>query len=837
MSEASRQKDLMWLDTVRAIGYHFSQIGDAISKYAESVNKLSDHSRSGAPPYPARSGSGDPSRNEEATSGGTGTNNNGNRRWHDSNIGKASSRDRESYKRTSSYPNVGATGRNVAHAQSTAGSERNLSHVDPASHGFGGTSFYTPNEYVSSRRSAENRETMSDIHLHHPARHVGTSSGGGGTSRMMEDVDDNSNLRASGTSGDKPNILRHESGTGSMHNEDIVEMRYKRKRSAEMEIDERYESQRHPHPHLTSSVSHQQGHPPPPPPPPPPPQLSSRNASQFALHHIPPSPFHHPPPHMTAANVVTARPSPFRAKNPRRIRVNWSNAEDDVFFKTIEKFATCDEQTVLNETVNALNGARSAIQCKGHFRNLQVRGKIIQSEGPPKKWVVTVSSSDLGQASKSKTPSGHESSLKPSSSATEKNIESPPRALQPPPSPPPPPPPPPTLSSIPPNEDSSNQNQRHNQKRQQTQTQHRPNKHGSHSSSRRQQQADNRSLEDEQEEQDEDKEAEEEVGEADGDNDEGDDFNDDDDEDADDDGHQKQRSSEAKKTSNYGRSDHMLRSKTGTTTSTATTKEKGSGPSGGAKDVNENTATTMTTTISTTVTTSKKARTLAPMTESTNNEDDESKNVEKSISEEEKHEENVNMNEDSVKDSEHDEEDDDDGNEDDEKEDDEDYQPEQVDMDEEDEEGNMMMSNVKRDTNRTKTNSYGYLPRKSGKHLRGMISKPYKFNVGVQKRNPEQHATSQYEHRKKSGASSRTTLTFHCTKNRNKTATPTILTTSSNDTNSNDEDVMYSSTYESPSRSIIMPLKKQPVSSFNMPSNNQIVPSSTLDSRDSHSKR
>lgn len=98
------------------------------------------------------------------------------------------------------------------------------------------------------------------------------------------------------------------------------------------------------------------------------------------------------------AHIDAIRPSSFKAKQSKRVRINWSQSENDVFFDTIQKFATEDESTVLKEIVAALNGSRNWVQCKGHFRNLQYVGRITQTNTHPKRWVVV-------EQSKSQKPS------------------------------------------------------------------------------------------------------------------------------------------------------------------------------------------------------------------------------------------------------------------------------------------------------------------------------------------------------------------------------------------------------------------------------------------------
>ncbi|CAN8076958.1 unnamed protein product [Agarophyton chilense] len=72
----------------------------------------------------------------------------------------------------------------------------------------------------------------------------------------------------------------------------------------------------------------------------------------------------------------------------KRIRVNWTEEENSVFFETIKKNSSKDEQTVLREIVAALGGSRNWVQCKGHFRNLFAVGRITREKGELKSWVV-----------------------------------------------------------------------------------------------------------------------------------------------------------------------------------------------------------------------------------------------------------------------------------------------------------------------------------------------------------------------------------------------------------------------------------------------------------------
>lgn len=72
----------------------------------------------------------------------------------------------------------------------------------------------------------------------------------------------------------------------------------------------------------------------------------------------------------------------------KRIRNNWTDAENALFFDIIKKNANEDETTVLREAVSALHGSRSWVQCKGHFRNLLSVGKITQNKKGRQLWEV-----------------------------------------------------------------------------------------------------------------------------------------------------------------------------------------------------------------------------------------------------------------------------------------------------------------------------------------------------------------------------------------------------------------------------------------------------------------
>lgn len=119
------------------------------------------------------------------------------------------------------------------------------------------------------------------------------------------------------------------------------------------------------------------------------------------------------------AHMDTTRPSPFKAKSNKRIRINWSDAENQVFFDTIQAFSNADESTVLKEIVAALNGSRNWVQCKGHFRNLQYVGRISQTDTDPRCWIIN------DQAKSIRSGGGQASSSRDSPSVAGKNDDSP----------------------------------------------------------------------------------------------------------------------------------------------------------------------------------------------------------------------------------------------------------------------------------------------------------------------------------------------------------------------------------------------------------------------------
>lgn len=73
----------------------------------------------------------------------------------------------------------------------------------------------------------------------------------------------------------------------------------------------------------------------------------------------------------------------------KRVRINWSEAENKAFFDTITKFSHLEEASLLKELVKEMGGARTWIQCKGHFRNLVVVGRIVYRDTHPKGWMVS----------------------------------------------------------------------------------------------------------------------------------------------------------------------------------------------------------------------------------------------------------------------------------------------------------------------------------------------------------------------------------------------------------------------------------------------------------------
>lgn len=75
-------------------------------------------------------------------------------------------------------------------------------------------------------------------------------------------------------------------------------------------------------------------------------------------------------------------------KASRRVRVNWTDEENEILFATIEKHSSLSEDDVLQEVVKALQGSRTWFQTKGRFRNLLASGKICASDKHPQRWLV-----------------------------------------------------------------------------------------------------------------------------------------------------------------------------------------------------------------------------------------------------------------------------------------------------------------------------------------------------------------------------------------------------------------------------------------------------------------
>lgn len=71
----------------------------------------------------------------------------------------------------------------------------------------------------------------------------------------------------------------------------------------------------------------------------------------------------------------------------KRVRVNWTSEENDVFFDTVRRNSTMDEQSIIRAIVASLGGKRNWTQCKGHFRNLVFVKKITLDE-KSKRWSV-----------------------------------------------------------------------------------------------------------------------------------------------------------------------------------------------------------------------------------------------------------------------------------------------------------------------------------------------------------------------------------------------------------------------------------------------------------------
>lgn len=71
----------------------------------------------------------------------------------------------------------------------------------------------------------------------------------------------------------------------------------------------------------------------------------------------------------------------------KRVRINWTNQENGIFFDTVRRSATLDEQSLIRAIVANMGGKRNWTQCKGHFRNLVFVNKISLDE-KTKKWSV-----------------------------------------------------------------------------------------------------------------------------------------------------------------------------------------------------------------------------------------------------------------------------------------------------------------------------------------------------------------------------------------------------------------------------------------------------------------
>lgn len=89
---------------------------------------------------------------------------------------------------------------------------------------------------------------------------------------------------------------------------------------------------------------------------------------------------------------------------PKRIRINWTAEENKVFYDTVAKHTTLDEQSLIREIVASMGGKRNWTQCKGHFRNLVFVNKIIQDE-KTKKWSVNENAKRFSRGSSSKLDS------------------------------------------------------------------------------------------------------------------------------------------------------------------------------------------------------------------------------------------------------------------------------------------------------------------------------------------------------------------------------------------------------------------------------------------------
>lgn len=85
------------------------------------------------------------------------------------------------------------------------------------------------------------------------------------------------------------------------------------------------------------------------------------------------------------------------ARGGRRVRVNWSEEEEEVLMETVGKFKHLDEDSLLQEIVKELGGSRTWFQVKGHFRNILTSGKIRGSGTIPHYWIVTEDDRSKGE--------------------------------------------------------------------------------------------------------------------------------------------------------------------------------------------------------------------------------------------------------------------------------------------------------------------------------------------------------------------------------------------------------------------------------------------------------
>lgn len=112
---------------------------------------------------------------------------------------------------------------------------------------------------------------------------------------------------------------------------------------------------------------------------------------------------------------------PRMLKTGKRVRVNWSEFENNALFETTRRFPHMREEDLLIEIVSALGGSRTRFQTKGRFRNLLASGRIRASETTPKQWIVMHNANvKMGHGAKENAAVG---AVKPRRSSARKILE------------------------------------------------------------------------------------------------------------------------------------------------------------------------------------------------------------------------------------------------------------------------------------------------------------------------------------------------------------------------------------------------------------------------------